>query len=88
VEDVVGETPNTGETGGQDATTDATRAGIAPDAGHESTVSSGGEDRAAHISKPTDSTWADDRTTDLDPGRVGSDEQQTPARRSEGEPDE
>ncbi len=37
---------------------------------------------------PTQSTWADDRTTDLDPGRVGSDDQQTPAERSEGEPDE
>lgn len=34
------------------------------------------------------STWADDRTTDLDPGRVGSDEQQSAATREEGEPDE
>jgi len=37
---------------------------------------------------PTQSTWADDRTTHLDPGRVASDDQQTPAERSEGEPDE
>ena len=83
----MGDTPNTAETGEQDATADAARAGTAPDAGDESTGSSGGEDRATHI-KPTDSTWADDRTTDLDPGRVGSDDQQTPAKRSEGEPDE
>ena len=36
----------------------------------------------------TGTPWADDRTTDLDPGRVGSDDSQTAAERTEGEPDE
>jgi hypothetical protein len=69
----VGETPDTAETGAQDAAADAARAGGAPDAVRD---------------QPTKSTWADDRTTDLDPGRVSSDEQQSPAEKSEGEPDE
>jgi hypothetical protein len=53
------------------------------------------EDAAAEVAKddalrdePTDTTWADDRTTNLDPGRVGSDDQQPGAARAEGEPDE
>jgi hypothetical protein len=71
--DVAGETPDTADTSPEDAAADAARAGVAPDALQD---------------EPTDSTWADDRTTNLDPGRVSSDEQQTPAARSEGEPDE
>ena len=71
--DVAGETPDTADAGRQDAAADAERAGAAPDTPRE---------------EPTTSPWADDRTTDLDPGRVGSDEQQTPSERSEGEPDE
>jgi hypothetical protein len=71
--DVAGETPDTAETGEQDAAADAARAGVAPDAVRD---------------EPTESTWADDRTTDLDPDRVGSDDQQKPAERREGEPDE
>jgi hypothetical protein len=52
---------------------DAARAGVAPD--------SPGDDS-------TGTPWADDRTTDLDPSRVGSDDSQAPAKRTEGEPDE
>jgi hypothetical protein len=71
--DVAGETPDTAETGQDDAAADAARAGVAPDTLRD---------------EPTTIPWADDRTTDLDPGRVGSDDQQMPAERKEGEPDE
>jgi hypothetical protein len=71
--DVVGETPDTAETGNQDAAADAARAGVAPDALRD---------------EPTDTSWATDRSTELDPGRVDSDDQQTPAEKREGEPDE
>jgi hypothetical protein len=73
VEDVVGEAPNTAETGAHDGAADVPRAGA---------------DRDTERDESTESTWADDRTTDLDPGRVGSDDQQAPSERSEGEPDE
>jgi hypothetical protein len=72
--DVAGETPDTAETGNQDAAADAARAGVAPD--------------ALRAESATGSPWADDRTTDLDPGRVGADDQQSAAERREGEPDE
>jgi hypothetical protein len=69
----VGEAPNTAETGAHDDAADVPRAGA---------------DRDTERDESTESTWADDRTTDLDPGRVGSDDQQAPSERSEGEPDE
>jgi hypothetical protein len=71
--DVEGETPDTAETGNQDAAADAARAGVAPDAPRD------------HSTEPS---WADDRSTELDPGRVDSDDQQTPAKQREGEADE
>ena len=71
--DVVGDSSDTAQPNDQGAAADAAREGVAPD--------STGEDS-------TGTPWADDRTTDLDPGRVGSDDSQTPAKRSEGEPDE
>ena len=70
--DVVGNSSDTAQPNDRGAAGTA-REGVAPD--------SPGEDS-------TGTPWADDRTTDLDPGRVGSDDSQTPAKRSEGEPDE
>ena len=70
--DVVGNSSDTAQPNDRGAA-DIAREGVAPD--------SPGEDS-------TGTPWADDRTTDLDPGRVGSDDSQTPAKRSEGEPDE
>jgi hypothetical protein len=72
-DDVVGDSSDIAQTGNQGAAVDAARAGVAPDAPRDDS---------------TGTPWADDRTTDLDPGRVGSDDSQTPAKRSEGEPDE
>ena len=83
------ETPDTGGMGAQDTAADAAQARVAPDAVRpESTENSSADDRATDVAQATESPWADDRTTDLDPGRVASDDQQTPAERSKGEPDE
>jgi hypothetical protein len=65
-------------------------AGETPDPGETRAQDAADDARAGEASdaESTGSPWADDRTTHLDPGRVGSDERQTPAERSEGEPDE